>query len=93
MGPKRRVGSYIDREPVYHLTRQQFEVLKLMADGLNNNAIAERLVIARDTVKNHCNAIYLTLGIAKDGVHSQRILAVKEYLRVCGSEEEREAVS
>lgn len=39
------------------LTERELEVLALMAEGLNNREIAERLVISSSTVKNHVSNI------------------------------------
>jgi DNA-binding NarL/FixJ family response regulator len=44
------------------LTRRQFEVLKLMAEGLSTPAIATRLVISRNTARNHVRQVLERLG-------------------------------
>ncbi len=49
--------------PVPPLTRREAEVLRLLAQGLDNAAIAERLVITKRTVQNHISAIYGKLGV------------------------------
>jgi DNA-binding NarL/FixJ family response regulator len=45
------------------LSPRQVEVLALLAQGLPNEAIAERLFISRNTVKFHVAAIYQRLGV------------------------------
>jgi DNA-binding NarL/FixJ family response regulator len=45
------------------LSARQVEVLALLAQGLSNEAIAERLFISRNTVKFHVAAIYQRLGV------------------------------
>jgi LuxR family maltose regulon positive regulatory protein len=45
------------------LTRREREVLRLIADGLKNQEIADRLVISVATVKRHVTNIYGKLGI------------------------------
>jgi DNA-binding NarL/FixJ family response regulator len=38
--------------------------MELIAEGLSNRAIAQRLYIAEKTVKNHINHVYSKLGTA-----------------------------
>ena len=45
------------------LTPREREVLDLIAQGLSNQAIAERLVITVGTVKSYTVAIYGKLGV------------------------------
>ena len=45
------------------LSARQIEVLELLAQGLPNEVIAERLYISRNTVKFHVAAIYQRLGV------------------------------
>jgi len=43
------------------LSKQEFNVLNLMADGFSNNGIAERLFISENTVKTHVSKIFIKL--------------------------------
>ena len=57
-----RVGRR--REWPAGLTTREVEVLRLLARGLSNKQIAERLVIARKTVDNHVEHIYTKTGVS-----------------------------
>ena len=50
------------REGPAGLTRREVEILVLVAQGLSNRAVAERLVIAPKTVGNHVEHIYAKIG-------------------------------
>src|SRR5204862_8353965 len=50
------------REGPAGLTRREVEVLRLVARGLSNKEIAERLVISPKTVSNHVEHIYAKIG-------------------------------
>jgi DNA-binding NarL/FixJ family response regulator len=45
------------------LTNRQLEVVKLIAEGLNNDEIAARLFLSKKTVEHHVSAIYSKLGV------------------------------
>ncbi|RSD11964.1 response regulator [Amycolatopsis eburnea] len=51
------------RRPDVAVTRREIEVLALVADGLSNRAIAERLHLTEGTVKSHLARCYTKLGV------------------------------
>lgn len=56
------------------LTDRQFEVLRLVAQGLSNQGIAERLRLSVKSVENHLGAVYAALDIPSE--QNQRVAAV-----------------
>ena len=71
-------GDERQHVPVPRLTERELEVLKLVAKGLNNRAIAEQLFISENTVKNHVRNI-----LEKLQLHSRMeavVYAVREKL-------------
>ena len=58
-GPASAVPSLVDR-----LTGREVEVLRLLAAGTSNQAIAEELVLSLDTVKKHVGHVLDKLGAA-----------------------------
>jgi len=65
--------------PLDFMTERQMDVLGLIAQGLNNMEIAQKLIIAPRTVEHHINAIYGTLHITEDGWGNARVRAVLAY--------------
>jgi DNA-binding NarL/FixJ family response regulator len=54
----------LPEEAFSELTPRELEVLELIAQGENNNQIAERLVISDKTVRNHITSIFSKLQVA-----------------------------
>ena len=46
----------------FALTRRELEILELIAQGLSNREIAEKLFISENTVKTHCSRCFEKLG-------------------------------
>ncbi len=57
------------------LTEREGEILNLIAQGLNNTEIAERLVLAPKTVRNHISNIFNKLQVAD---RAQAIVRARE---------------
>ncbi|GEB12525.1 response regulator [Pimelobacter simplex] len=68
-------------DPVQSLTPREREVLGLMAEGLDNGSIAERLVVTETAVSKHIGNIFAKLGLAASDSGHRRVLAVLAYLR------------
>jgi two-component system response regulator DevR len=59
-----RQGPAVD-ERLAHLTEQEMRVLELMAEGLTNRAIGERLHLAEKTVKNYVTSVLAKMGMSR----------------------------
>jgi len=74
----------LDPEPdslLSRLTERQLQLLRLMAQGYDNPAIALELNLSQNTVETYANTIYQELGTSREpGVHS-RVSATLIYLR------------
>ena len=67
------------------LTDREREVLGLMAEGLANPAIADRLTVGLRTVETHVNRVFTKLGLLPEGQEHRRVAAVLAYLRNAAS--------
>ncbi len=77
----RLLGRARRDDPLATLTEREREVLGLVAEGLSNAAIAQRLVIGRRTVETHMTAIFAKLGLEETPDLHRRVLAVLTLLR------------
>jgi DNA-binding NarL/FixJ family response regulator len=68
-------------DPLKELTPREREVLELMAQGMSNKAICERLVLSERAVERHITGVLTKLGIPTTGLEHRRVLAVLAYLR------------
>jgi DNA-binding CsgD family transcriptional regulator len=64
IGDKDRAASGVSGALPDDLTGREVEVLRLVAEGLSDQQIAERLVLSIRTVQAHVRSIYSKLGIA-----------------------------
>ena len=96
VGSVRRVaagGSAVDAEVVRQLigrtarvseldrlTPRELEVLGLMAEGLSNGGIAERLVVSLGAVEKHISNVFTKLDLEHEQSAHRRVLAVLTYL-------------
>ena len=62
------------------LTSREAEVLSLMAEGLTNAGIANRLVLTERTVETHVRNVLMKLDLPDGGDDHRRVLAVLAYL-------------
>ena len=62
------------------LTPRETEVLSLIAEGLNNAAIADRLVLGDKAVAKHINGIFSKLGLSEEDEVHRRVKAVLVWL-------------
>jgi len=68
-------------DPLQALTDREREVLGLLAEGLSNRAIGDRLFIADRTVETHVTNVFAKLGLGDDDTTHRRVLAVLTFLR------------
>jgi DNA-binding NarL/FixJ family response regulator len=67
--------------PLGRLSDRERRVLELMAEGLTNTAIAQRLVLSQRTVEAHVRHVLLKLDIPESDEGNRRVLAVLTHLR------------
>jgi DNA-binding NarL/FixJ family response regulator len=74
---RKRLGSPLDG-----LTPRERDVLRLMAEGRSNTAIAEAFTVTVAAVERHVTGIFAKLGLQQsDAAHHRRVVAVLTYLQ------------
>ena len=69
------------RDLVTDLTERERDVLKLMAEGRSNSAIAGSLSLSEKTIEGHVRSIFSKLELDPAEDDHRRVLAVLTYLR------------
>ncbi|WBQ02629.1 response regulator transcription factor [Kribbella sp. CA-293567] len=72
---RRRPDSTLER-----LSPRERDVLALMAEGLGNTVIAERMFVTEGAVHKHIRNIFAKLDLAPDDSADRRVTAVLRYL-------------
>jgi DNA-binding NarL/FixJ family response regulator len=67
--------------PLGQLTDREREVLSLMAQGMNNAAIAKALFLTDRAVEKHINSMFHKLGLTEEPDVHRRVMAVLAFLR------------
>jgi DNA-binding NarL/FixJ family response regulator len=67
--------------PLAQLTDREREVLSLMAQGMNNAAIAKTLFLTDRAVEKHINSMFHKLGLTEEPDVHRRVMAVLAFLR------------
>jgi DNA-binding NarL/FixJ family response regulator len=67
--------------PLARLTERERRILELMAEGLTNTGIAQRLMLSERTVEAHIRHVLLKLDLPETGDGHRRVLAVLAHLR------------
>jgi DNA-binding NarL/FixJ family response regulator len=70
--------------PLLGLTDREHEVLREMAAGLNNAAIARRLFMSDRSVEKHITGVFQKLGLTEDAEVNRRVSAVLAFLQAGG---------
>jgi len=70
-----------EASPLDQLTPREREVLSLIAEGLTDRGIAERLYLTPNTVETHVRHIIAKLGLPATPADNRRVHAVLAYLR------------
>jgi DNA-binding NarL/FixJ family response regulator len=67
--------------PLHLLSEREIDVLREMAEGKANAAIAGSLHLSESSVEKYVNSIFSKLGLSEEKLLSRRVAAVLAYLR------------
>jgi DNA-binding NarL/FixJ family response regulator len=76
----RLLAAEHDVDPLAALTQRERQVLQLIAEGLSNPAIADRLGITLRSAEKYVSSIFAKLGLPDTGGEHRRVLAVLRFL-------------
>jgi DNA-binding NarL/FixJ family response regulator len=79
-----KAKSAAERSPLAELTPRELDVLREMAQGANNAAIAEALVVTERSVEKYVHSIFAKLGLTWEENVNRRVKAVLVYLAAEG---------
>lgn len=68
------------RDPLERLTPREMDVLRLMAEGRSNTAVAQSLWVTEGAVEKHVSSIFAKLDLPPAERDHRRVLAVLQYL-------------
>jgi DNA-binding NarL/FixJ family response regulator len=74
------------RSALTPLTEREVDVLREMATGKNNLAVARALHMSERAVEKHTNALFAKLGVSEERDVNRRVLAVLTFLEATRSE-------
>ncbi len=77
----RLLGRRRPEDPLDALSPREREVLSLVAEGLSNQGIAERLFVTERTVEAHVSQVFLKLALNGSPHSHRRVLAALAFLR------------
>ena len=70
--------------PLAALTERELEVLRQMATGRGNSAIARSMYLSERAVEKHISAVFQKLGLPAEGDMNRRVVAVLTLLEAGG---------
>jgi len=76
----RMLAADSDDGALHELTPREREVLQLLAEGLSNPGIAERMAITLRSAEKYVSSIFVKLDLPDSGSESRRVLAVLRFL-------------
>ncbi|MEU0401502.1 response regulator transcription factor [Streptomyces sp. NPDC006197] len=74
------LGGGASNRRLEKLTEREHSVLGLMAEGLSNQVIAQRLFLSESAIGTYTTSLFGKLGIVDDGTDNRRVLAVLAHL-------------